>query len=398
MPDRIYLSPPHLGDDELRFVHEAFDTNWVAPVGPHVDAFEREFAAHVGAEHAVALSSGTAALHLALRLAGVGTGDEVLVSTLTFCASVNPILYEGGVPTFIDSERRSWNLDPNLVEDVLRARDQAGKRPKALVAVHLYGQAADLDPLVALCARYGVTLVEDAAEALGATYKGHAPGTFGTTGIFSFNGNKIITTSGGGMLVTADGDLAAHARKLATQARDAAPHYEHSEIGFNYRLSNVLAGIGRGQLRVLEDRVDARRANFAAYREHLGGLPGIAFMPEASWGRSTRWLTCLTIDPEAFGADRERVRLVLEAENIEARPVWKPMHRQPVYAGFESIGGAVADRLFERGLCLPSGSCLTEHDRARVIAIVRGVHEEVAHTGSHRPISTASRLPHSTTC
>ena len=376
--DRIYLSPPHLGDDEFRFVEEAFDTNWVAPVGPHVDAFEREFAEAVGAEHAVALSSGTAALHLALRLAGVATDDEVLVSTLTFCASVNPILYEGGRPTFIDSETRSWNLDPNLVEDVLRARDQASRRPAALVAVHLYGQTADLDPIVDLCERYGVPLIEDAAEALGATYKGRAPGTFGESGIFSFNGNKIITTSGGGMLVTADADLAAHARKLATQARDNAPHYEHSEVGFNYRLSNVLAGIGRGQLRVLDDRVDARRANFAYYEAHLGDLPGVAFMPEADWGRASRWLTCLTIDPEAFGASREDVRLALEAENIEARPVWKPMHRQPVYRDYESVGGAVADRLFERGLCLPSGSSLTAADRERIVALVRGVHERTA--------------------
>ncbi len=384
MSERIYLSPPHLGEDELRFVHEAFATNWVAPIGPHVDAFEREFAAYVGAEHAVALSSGTAALHLALRLAGVGPGDEVLVSTLTFCASVNPILYQGGRPTFIDSETASWNLDPNLVEDVLRARDQAGKRPKALVAVHLYGQTADLDPLVALCERYGVTLIEDAAEALGATYKGRAPGTFGQSGIFSFNGNKIITTSGGGMLVTGDADLAAHARKLATQARDAAPHYEHSEVGFNYRLSNVLAGIGRGQLRVLDDRVDARRDHFAYYEEHLGDLPGVAFMPEAPWGRATRWLTCLTIDPDAFGADRERVRLALEGENVEARPVWKPMHRQPVYAAYEAVGGAVADKLFERGLCLPSGSSLTSEDRERVVGLVRSVHEASVRDGAGR--------------
>jgi pyridoxal phosphate-dependent aminotransferase EpsN len=373
MPDRIYLSPPHLGAAEEEFVREAFMTNWVAPVGPHVDAFEREFAAHVGSEHAVALSSGTAALHLALRLTGVELGDEVLVSTLTFCASVNPILYEGGRPTFIDSETRSWNLDPNLVEDVLRARDQAGKRPAALVAVHLYGQTADLDPLVALCERYGVPLIEDAAEALGATYKGRAPGTFGESGIFSFNGNKIITTSGGGMLVTPDAELAAHARKLATQARDAAPHYEHSEIGFNYRLSNILAGVGRGQLQVLEDRVEARRSNFAHYEAHLGDLPGIDFMPEAEWGRASRWLTCLTIDPEAFGASREDVRLALEAENIEARPVWKPMHRQPVYQAYDAIGGAVADRLFERGLCLPSGSSLSEADLQRIVAVVRDV-------------------------
>jgi dTDP-4-amino-4,6-dideoxygalactose transaminase len=297
-----------------------------------VDAFEAEFARAVGSSHAVALSSGTAALHLAVRLCGVERGDEVLVSTLTFCASVNPILYEGGVPVFIDSEAASWNLDPNLVEDALRQRDRRGRQAKALVAVHLYGQTADLDPLVELCERYGVTLIEDAAEALGATYKGRAPGTFGRAGIFSFNGNKIITTSGGGMLVTEDGALAAHARKLATQAREPAPHYEHTEIGYNYRMSNVLAGIGRGQLQVLEDRVEARRRNFAYYADRLGTLPGVSFMPEARGAALHRWLTCLTLDPEAFGTDREAVRVALEAENIEARPVWKPMHRQPAYA------------------------------------------------------------------
>ncbi len=379
-PARVYLSPPHLGAAEQRYVQDAFDTNWVAPVGPHVDAFEREFATAVGASHAVALSSGTAALHLAVRLCGVERGDEVLVSDLTFCASVNPILYEGGVPVFIDSETASWNLDPNLVEDTLRRRDAVGKRPKALVAVHLYGQTADLDPLVALCDRYGVALIEDAAEALGATYKGRAPGTFGKAGIFSFNGNKIITTSGGGMLVTEDGDLSAHARKLATQARDDAPHYEHSEIGYNYRLSNILAGIGRGQLQVLDDRVDARRANFAYYQANLGDLPGVAFMPEAPWGRATRWLTCLTLDPAVSGLDRETVRLALEAENIEARPVWKPMHLQPAYAQFEVVGGAVGARFFEQGLCLPSGSSLTETDRNRVVEVVRGVFEHTTVT------------------
>ena len=371
MTSRIHLSPPHIGREEEAFVREAFETNWIAPVGPHVDAFEREFAAAVGAPHAVALASGTAALHLALRLTGVGEGDEVLVSTLTFSASVNPILYEGGAPTFIDSETTSWNLDPNLVEDVLTRRAAAGRLPKALVAVHLYGQAADLDPLVALCERYGVSLIEDAAEALGATYRGRTPGTFGKAGIFSFNGNKIITTSGGGMLVTADADLAAHVRKLATQAREAAPHYEHTEVGYNYRLSNVLAGIGRGQLRVLEDRVAARRHNAARYRALLGDLPGLAFMPEAPWGRCTRWLTCVTIDPEAAGTDREAVRLALEAEDVEARPVWKPMHLQPVFAGYEAVGGAVAERLFAHGLCLPSGSNLSEEDRLRVVAVVR---------------------------
>jgi pyridoxal phosphate-dependent aminotransferase EpsN len=369
--ERLYLSTPHLGEAESSFVQEAFETNWIAPVGPHIDAFEREFAKHVGAKHAVALSSGTAALHLAVRLCGVGQGGEVLVSDLTFCASVNPIIYEDGKPIFIDSETSSWNLDPNLVEDILRRRDKAGKRPQALIVVHLYGQCADLDPLVETCARYGVTLIEDAAEALGASYKGKAPGTFGKAGIFSFNGNKIITTSGGGMLVTEDGDLAAHARKLATQARDDAPHYEHSEIGYNYRLSNVLAGIGRGQLQVLEDRVRARRRNFELYEQHLGDLPGITFMPEAGWGCHTRWLTCLTIDSELFGADREAVRLALEKRNIEARPVWKPMHLQPAYAAFERVGGAVAERLFERGLCLPSGSNLSERNLMRVVEVVQ---------------------------
>ncbi len=357
-----------MGELEREFVREAFDTNWVAPIGPQVDAFESEFATAVGSPHAVALSSGTAALHLALKLVGVGRGDEVLVSTLTFAASAYPILYEGGIPTFIDSEERSWNLDPNLVEEVLRRRAAVGRRPKALVAVHLYGQAADVDPLVELCDRYGVALVEDAAEALGATYGGRSPGTFGQAGIFSFNGNKIITTSGGGMLVTPDQTLAEHARKLATQSREPAAHYEHAELGYNYRLSNVLAGIGRGQLRVLDDRVAARRRNYEAYREGLRHLTGVSFMPEAPWGRCTRWLTCVTIDPATAGVDRETVRVALEADNIEARPVWKPMHRQPIFSGYEVAGGAVAERLFERGLCLPSGSSLTDDERSRVLA------------------------------
>lgn len=368
---RLYLSSPHMGEWEQRFVQEAFETNWIAPLGPHVDAFEREFAEMVGASHAVALSSGTAALHLALRLCGVVPEDEVLVSTFTFCASVNPILYEHARPVFLDSERTSWNLDPNLLEEVLAVRAATNRLPKALVLVHLYGQSADLDPIVALCEQYGVTLVEDAAEALGATYKGRTPGTFGKAGIYSFNGNKIITTSGGGMLVTEDEDLARHARKLATQARDAAPHYQHSEIGFNYRLSNVLAGIGRGQLRVLDDRVAARRANFDFYRETLGGLPGVGFMPEAPWGRHSRWLSCLTFSPDAFGATREDVRLALEKVNIEARPLWKPMHLQPAYAQFESHLTGVSDELFEIGLCLPSGSNLTREDLSRVVEVVQ---------------------------
>jgi pyridoxal phosphate-dependent aminotransferase EpsN len=355
---------------EEEYVREAFATNWIAPVGPHVDAFEREFADLVGSPHAAALSSGTAAIHLALLLAGVGPGDQVLVSTFTFSASVNPILYLGARPVFIDSERTSWNMDPALLAEVLEEKARGGKLPKAVVLVHLYGQSADIDPILDLCNRYQVPLIEDAAEALGSSYKGRSPGTFGKAGIFSFNGNKIITTSGGGMLVSDDADFIAHARKLATQARDDAPHYQHSEIGYNYRLSNVLAGIGRGQLRVLEERVQARRNNFDYYRETLGRLPGVDFMPEAPWGRHTRWLTCITVDPDAFGAPHDEIRLALEAENIEARPLWKPMHLQPVFSAYEYIGSGVAEALFEKGLCLPSGSSMTEEERARVVEVI----------------------------
>jgi pyridoxal phosphate-dependent aminotransferase EpsN len=373
-PKRVYLSSPHMGTLEQQYVNEAFATNWVAPVGPHLEAFERDFCRITGAKQAAAVASGTAALHLALQLVGVGPGDEVLVSSFTFAASVNPIRYCGGTPVFIDSERQSWNLDPALVAQALDDAARRGKLPKAVVVVHLLGQSADLDPIMAACAKHGVAVVEDAAEVLGATYKGRAPGTFGKVGAFSFNGNKIITTSGGGMLVSDDAALIAHAVKLATQARDPAPHYEHSEIGYNYRLSNVLAGIGRGQLAVLEDRVKARRRNFDYYLQHLGDLPGIEFMPEAPWGRHTRWLTALTIDPGRFGADREAVRLALEEQNIEARPVWKPMHRQPVFERFERVGGEVAEGLFERGLCLPSGSNLTPEDLQRTVEIVRSVY------------------------
>lgn len=372
--ERIYLSPPHMGEREERFVAEAFATNWIAPLGPHVDAFEREFCDAVGARHAAALTSGTAALHLALQLVGVGRGDEVLVSTLTFSASVNPIRYLGATPVFIDSERASWNMDPGLLAEALRERARSGKLPKAVVVVHLYGQSADMDPILDACSQYDVPVVEDAAEALGATYKGKAPGTLGTVGIYSFNGNKIITTSGGGMLVSSDQQLVERARKLATQARDPAPHYEHSEVGYNYRLSNVLAGIGRGQLQVLEERVLARRRNFDFYREALGELPGIDFMPDAPWGRHTRWLTTLTVDPSRAGIDQEQIRLALEQESIEARPVWKPMHLQPVFRGCESVRGEVAEDLFERGLCLPSGSNLRRSDLQRVVDVVHGLY------------------------
>lgn len=368
---RIYLSPPHMSGLEIGYVEEAFATNWIAPAGPHIEAFEQEFCEVVGCSYAVAVASGTAAIHLGLLVLGVGPGDEVLVSTLTFAASVNPIIYQGARPVFVDSERRSWNMDPELLAKALEERARRNRLPKAVVLVHLYGQSADIDPIKEACDRYGVPILEDAAEALGSTYKGKAPGTFGKLGAFSFNGNKIITTSGGGMLVSEDKKLIDHARKLATQARDPAPHYQHSEIGYNYRLSNVCAGIGRGQLRVLEDRVAARRRNFDYYYRALSDVPGIEFMPEAPWGRHTRWLTCLTIDPEKFGATREDVRLALESANIESRPVWKPMHLQPVFSQYEAVGGSVAEDLFNRGLCLPSGSNLTEADLERVVDIVR---------------------------
>jgi dTDP-4-amino-4,6-dideoxygalactose transaminase len=368
---RIYLSPPHMGEDERKLLLEAFDSNWIAPLGPHVDGFERELAAKVGASHAAALSSGTGAIHLALRILGVGRGDEVIASSLTFSATVNPIVYEGATPVFIDSERATWNLDPGLLEEELAACAKRGKLPKAVIVVDLYGQCADYDRIVAACARYDVPLLEDAAEALGATYKGRHAGTFGAMGVFSFNGNKIITTSGGGMLVSERKDWIEKARYLATQARDPAPHYQHSTVGFNYRMSNLLAAVGRGQLRVLDARVARRREVNAAYRRLLGGLPGLEFMPESPDGRMNAWLTCVTIDPAKFGATREDVRKRLEALEIEARPVWKPMHLQPVFSGCRFRGGAVASELFDRGLCLPSGSSLTDTQVADIAGEVR---------------------------
>jgi dTDP-4-amino-4,6-dideoxygalactose transaminase len=367
---RLYLSPPHMSGEEERRVAEVFASNWIAPLGPQVDAFEQEFADAVEMPHAVALSSGTAALHLALLLAGVRPGDEVPVSTFTFIGSVSPIVQLGARPVFIDSEPRSWNMDPGLLEDLLARRSRQGRLPRAVVVVHLYGQVADLDAISGICERYGVALVEDAAEALGARHRGRAAGSIGESAIFSFNGNKIITTSGGGMLVTRDASTAERARKLATQAREPAAHYEHIEIGFNYRLSNVLAAIGREQLRVLEGRVAARRRNFEFYVQTIGALPGIRFMPEAEWGVHTRWLTTLTIEGRLFGCDREAVRLSLERENIESRPLWKPMHLQPVFHNAETVGGAVSAGLFEDGLCLPSGSQTRLDDLERVAEIV----------------------------
>jgi dTDP-4-amino-4,6-dideoxygalactose transaminase len=364
---RLYLSPPHMSGEELPLVEEAFRTNWIAPLGPHVDSLEQEFCKTVGVRHAAALSSGTAALHLAVRLAGVRRGDEVLCSSLTFVASANPILYEGAVPVFVDSNATTWNLDPQLLEEELTAARRRGRMPRALILAHLYGQSADLDPIVDLCRRHDVVLIEDAAEALGATYKGKSPGAFGRMSIFSFNGNKIITTSGGGMLVSDDADLIQQARFLSTQARDPAPHYEHSRMGFNYRMSNVLAAIGRGQLRVLADRVRSRRAICELYRKALKDVPGISWMPEAPYGQSTRWLTVAMIDPEYFGATAEEARRELESRDIEARPVWKPLHLQPLFRDCRKVGGEVSERLFQHGLCLPSGSQMTEGDVSRVV-------------------------------
>jgi len=369
---RVFLSPPHLGESELELVKGVFASNWIAPVGPDVEAFEREFAETVGVGSSAALSSGTAALHLALRLLGVGQGDLVLCSNLTFAASAFAIHYVGAEPVFVDCDSSTWNMDPDLLGEALETLAGEGTLPKAAIVVDLYGQSADWKPIQEACARFGVPIVEDAAEALGATYGDTPLGRFGQFGVFSFNGNKIITTSGGGMLVSDDESAIVKARKLASQAREDAPHYEHTEIGYNYRLSNVLAAIGRGQLRVLEDRVAARRRIFDWYQEFLGDLPGVRFMPEAEYGRSTRWLTCLTVDPRDFGADREEIRLALEIDDIEARPVWKPMHMQPVFQGARIFGGPVAEELFEKGLCLPSGSAMTKSEVERVSGIVRG--------------------------
>jgi dTDP-4-amino-4,6-dideoxygalactose transaminase len=360
-----------MGDQELAYVQEAFATNWIAPIGPHIDAFEQEFCQTVNTPHAAALSSGTAALHLALIIAGVTAGDEVFCSTLTFSASVNPILYQQATPVFIDSDYTSWNMNPELLVAALDHRAQINKLPKAVILVHLYGQSADIAPILAACNKYQVTLIEDAAEALGATYKGHTPGTLGHIGFYSFNGNKIITTSGGGMIVSPDPNIIAQAKFLATQARDPAPHYQHSQIGYNYRLSNVSAGIGRGQLQVLKDRVAQRRHNYHYYHQHLSHLPGLTFMPEADYGTPTHWLTAITIDPTKFGCDRENIRTTLATQNIETRPVWKPMHLQPIFQKYEAIGGEVAANLFDRGLCLPSGSNLTEAELDRVITAIQ---------------------------
>lgn len=372
----IYLSKPHMSGPERQLMLDAFDSNWIAPLGPHVDAFELEFGDKLGASHAVALSSGTAALHLSLVVVGVQPGDVVVTSTLTFAATANAIRYVGAEPVFIDSERASWNMDPQLLEDELREAASRGQLPKAVVVVDVCGQCADWEPILAICRRYGVAVIEDAAEALGATYRGRPAGTLADIGCFSFNGNKIITTSGGGMLVTENLEWAARARHLASQAREPALHYEHCQVGYNYRLSNLLAAVGRGQLAVLDDRVAKRRANFDFYRHALGGLPGVEFMPEATFGRATRWLTCLLVDPQIHGVSPQDICAALAEEQIEARPMWKPMHQQPAFAGCRVRSGGVADDIFRRGLCLPSSSSLSHAELQRVTQAFRFILEQ----------------------
>jgi dTDP-4-amino-4,6-dideoxygalactose transaminase len=365
---RVYLSPPDVGPAEAEALQRALDGGWVAPLGPEVDAFEAELAQIAGRRYACALSSGTAALHLALINAGVGPGDEVLVSSLTFAATANAVRYVGAEPVFVDSEEASWNMDPKLLAEAL---EETSHRYKAVVVVDLYGQCASYERIAGACAAAGTTLISDAAESIGATYQDRPSGSFGDSAILSFNGNKIVTTSGGGALVTDDEEDDRQARFLATQARDPAPHYEHSQLGYNYRLSNLLAALGRAQLSDLPRRVARRRDHNQFYREGLGDLPGITFMPEAQGCRSTFWLTALLVDFTEAGVTRDDLRLHLETLDIESRPVWKPMHLQPLYRGSRVVGGKVAEQLFELGLCLPSGSNLSDHDRSRVVEAIR---------------------------
>lgn len=367
----IFLSAPEASDDERELLLDAFDSNWIAPLGPHVDGFEQEIAGRAGVAHAAGLSSGTAAVDLALRLVGVRSGDRVLVPSMTFIGSVGPIVHMGADPVLVDSEPTTWGIDPDLVAQELKDSAGRGQLPAAVMSVDLYGQCADYTRLEPLCREYGVPLIEDAAEALGASWDSRPAGSFGECGIFSFNGNKIITTSGGGMLVSDDGELIARARFLATQARSPVPHYEHDEVGFNYRLSNLCAAVGRGQLHGLDRKIARRRQIFERYEKAVGGLPGVSFMPEAAGGYAIRWLTVMLLDEKAAGINREAVRTHLMRRNIEARPAWKPMHQQPAFKGAEVLGGAVCERIFREGLCLPTGSGLHDDDIDRVIDEIR---------------------------
>lgn len=368
MEKKIWLSSPHMGHAEKGFVEEAFTSNWVAPLGPNVDGFEADLSRYTTVAHAAVLSSGTAALHLALMILGVGKGDIVLCQSFTFSASANPVVYLGATPVFIDSETDTWNMDPVFLEKAIKHYVSVGKKPRAIIPVHLYGMPAKLNAIMQLAREYEIPVIEDAAEALGSTYHDKPCGSFGDFGILSFNGNKIITTSGGGALLSAKEEWIEKARFLATQARDPAPHYQHSQIGYNYRMSNVLAGIGRGQMLVLNERVKQRRANYDFYRQALENIPGISFQPELAGSFSNRWLTCILVNPEKTnGLSREDIRLHLEKDNIESRPLWKPMHLQPVFAAAPYFGETVSAKLFDQGLCLPSGSNLLEEDLQRVV-------------------------------
>jgi len=372
--EKIYLSPPHMSGNEQKYINNAIHMNWIAPLGPNVDAFENEIAAFVGVNAAAAVNSGTAAIHLALQLLDVKQGDRVFCSTLTFVASANPILYQGAEPVFIDSEPETWNMSPQALERALKVAAIEGTLPKVVIVVHLYGQSAKMDEILYLCNKYHVPVIEDAAESLGSTYKGKASGTMGSFGIYSFNGNKIITTSGGGMLVSNDVDAINKARFLAAQAKDDAPYYQHSKTGFNYRMSNILAGIGRGQLEVLEERVEARRAVFNYYYQHLSALPGIKFVNELENTRSNRWLTTLLIEEKESGLSNQTLLQLLSKEKIEARHVWKPLHLQPLFKGAlyysHSETEHVAEELFNKGICLPSGSGMSEEQKMRVISCI----------------------------
>jgi dTDP-4-amino-4,6-dideoxygalactose transaminase len=371
--DRIYLSPPHLGRHELNYLHKAVEDNWVAPIGPNLMGFEADLCAFTGVGHAVALTSGTAAIHLGLLLLGVGAGDEVLCPSFTFVATANPIVYCGATPVFVDSEADTWNICPERLREAIIDRTSKGKKPKALILVHLYGMPAKLDELLSIAQEYGIAVLEDAAEALGARYRGRPLGSFGQVSVFSFNGNKILTTSGGGALLTPDAALAKKALFLATQAKDPAPHYQHSQIGYNYRLSNLLAGIGRGQMELLEDRVKRRREIFTWYKENLAGLPGLTVAPatELPDSHSNRWLTTILLDPTETAATPETLRQHLETRHIESRPLWKPLHLQPLFAEAPMYGGAVCADLFARGLCLPSGTAMGDEELRRVAKDVR---------------------------
>jgi dTDP-4-amino-4,6-dideoxygalactose transaminase len=368
MSSKIWLSSPHMSDEgyELEYIKEAFDINWIAPLGANVDGFERELASKIGAKHAAALVSGTTAMHMALKAAGVSQGDIVFCQDLTFSATANPIIYQNAVPVFIDSNYETWNMDPKALEEAFEKYPNV----KAVIVVHLYGLSADLDPIIELCKKHNVTLIEDAAESLGTTYKGKYTGTFGDYGIFSFNGNKIITTSGGGMLVSNNEERIAKVRFWATQARDKARHYQHSELGYNYRMSNIVAGIGRGQLKVLEQRIAKKKYIFEFYKRELNGLKGIKFMPINEWNEPNYWLTCITLSGKVSPID---IIEALERENIESRPIWKPMHMQPVFASYDFISKGVSEKIFENGVCLPSDTKMTDDDLERVCSIIKNL-------------------------